>query len=314
MGMAEIAEAQRTYHLRHNPANPQPPTRDRFVLSNGHGSLLLYTLLHLTGYVSHEGCQALPPAALQDPRAPRSSATLPAWSNHPWAWPTPSPPRARREASGLRVQPSRVEIVDHRTYALRRRLSDGGYLGLRPARWPVTPPGQAGLPLRRISIDGHVEGWFTHDTPQAPRGAYGWHVIPDVNGHDPEAIQAAIVLVKAETRRLSGICCWTMIGTGRAYQGGHPRVASAPLAGGDRRHPPGDRLPLRALRFGEVYAAWDARARGAELEAEWNARFARYRSAYPTEAAGFQRRIRRASGGPSVPPRMRRSNSAASVG
>ena len=300
MGMAEIAEVLWNHHLRHNPANPQWPNRDRFVLSNGHGSLLLYALLHLTGY-------DLPMEELKRFRQLHSKTP-----GHPELGYTPgvettTGPLGQGLANAVGMALAEkllarefnrpgLEIVDHRTYVF---LGDGCLMeGISHEACSLA--GTLGLGKliclyddNGISIDGHVEGWFTDDTPKRFE-AYGWHVIPDVNGHDPEAIQAAIVLAKAETRRPSIICCRTMIGMGAPTKAGTHESHGAPLGEAEiaatRPAISWHSAPFEVPQ--EVYAAWDARARGAELEAEWNARFAQYRSAYPTEAAEFERRIR----------------------
>ena len=300
MGMAEIAEVLWNHHLRHNPANPQWPNRDRFVLSNGHGSLLLYALLHLTGY-------DLPMEELKRFRQLHSKTP-----GHPELGYTPgvettTGPLGQGLANAVGMALAEkllaaefnrpgLEIVDHRTYVF---LGDGCLMeGISHEACSLA--GTLGLGKliclyddNGISIDGHVEGWFTDDTPKRFE-AYGWHVIPDVNGHDPEAIQAAIVLAKAETGRPSIICCRTVIGMGAPTKAGTHESHGAPLGEAEiaatRPAIGWHSAPFEVPQ--EVYAAWDARARGAELEAEWNARFAQYRSAYPTEAAEFERRIR----------------------
>jgi transketolase len=300
MGMAEIAEVLWNHHLRHNPANPQWPNRDRFVLSNGHGSLLLYALLHLTGY-------DLPMEELKRFRQLHSKTP-----GHPELGYTPgvettTGPLGQGLANAVGMALAEkllarefnrpgLEIVDHRTYVF---LGDGCLMeGISHEACSLA--GTLGLGKliclyddNGISIDGHVKAWFTDDTPKRFE-AYGWHVIPDVNGHDPEAIQAAIVLAKAETRRPSIICCRTVIGMGAPTKAGTHESHGAPLGEAEiaatRPAISWHSAPFEVPR--EVYAAWDARARGAELEAEWNARFAQYKSAYPTEAAEFERRIR----------------------
>jgi transketolase len=300
MGMAEIAEVLWNHHLRHNPANPQWPNRDRFVLSNGHGSLLLYALLHLTGY-------DLPIEELKRFRQLHSKTP-----GHPELGYTPgvettTGPLGQGLANAVGMALAEkllawefnrpgLEIVDHRTYVF---LGDGCLMeGISHEACSLA--GTLGLGKliclyddNGISIDGHVEGWFTDDTPKRFE-AYGWHVIPNVNGHDPEALQAAIVLAKAEEGRPSLICCRTVIGMGAPTKAGTHESHGAPLGEAEiaatRPAINWHSAPFEVPR--EVYAAWDARTRGAELEADWSARLAQYRSAYPKEADEFERRIR----------------------
>jgi transketolase len=298
MGMAEIAEVLWNHHLRHNPANPQWPNRDRFVLSNGHGSLLLYALLHLTGY-------DLPMDELRRFRQLHSKTPgHPEYGHTPGVETTTGPlGQGLANAVGMALAEKLLaqefnrpglDIVDHHTYVF---LGDGclmegishevcslaGTLGLGKLICLYDDNG--------ISIDGKVEGWFTDDTPKR-FDAYGWHVVAGVDGHDPEAIQAAIMLSKADADRPSLICCKTVIGHGAPTKAGSHESHGSPLGEAEIaatrpvigwHHPPFE-IPE------EVYAGWDARARGAELEEGWNATFAEYRSKYPLEAAEFERR------------------------
>ena len=298
MGMAEIAEVLWNHHLRHNPTNPAWPNRDRFVLSNGHGSLLLYSLLHLSGY-------DLPIEELRRFRQMHSKTPgHPEYGMTPGVETTTGPlGQGLANAVGMALTEKLLaqefnrpghELVDHRTYVFvgdgclmegisHEACSLAGTLGLGKLICLSDDNG--------ISIDGHVEGWFTDDTPKRFE-AYGWHVVPNVNGHDPEAIQAAITLAKAETARPSLISCKTVIGMGAPTKAGTHDSHGAPLGEAEIaatrpaigwRHAPFE-IPA------DVYAAWDGRARGAELEGAWNAVFARYQAAYPKEAAEFQRR------------------------
>ena len=298
MGMAEIAEVLWNHHLRHNPTNPAWPNRDRFVLSNGHGSLLLYSLLHLSGY-------DLPIEELRRFRQMHSKTPgHPEYGMTPGVETTTGPlGQGLANAVGMALTEKLLaqefnrpghELVDHRTYVFvgdgclmegisHEACSLAGTLGLGKLICLYDDNG--------ISIDGHVEGWFTDDTPKRFE-AYGWHVVPNVNGHDPEAIQAAITLAKAETARPSLISCKTVIGMGAPTKAGTHDSHGAPLGEAEIaatrpaigwRHAPFE-IPA------DVYAAWDGRARGAELEGAWNAVFARYQAAYPKEAAEFQRR------------------------
>jgi len=300
MGMAEIAEVLWNHHLRHNPANPQWPNRDRFVLSNGHGSLLLYALLHLTGY-------DLPMEQLMRFRQLHSKTPgHPEYGMTPGVETTTGPlGQGLANAVGMALAERLLaeefnrpgfDIVDHRSYVFvgdgclmegisHEACSLAGTLGLGKLICLYDDNG--------ISIDGHVDGWFTDDTPKRFE-AYGWHVVPNVHGHDPEALQAAVVLAKTETGRPSLICCKTVIGMGAPSKAGTHDSHGAPLGEAEiaatRPAIGWHHAPFEIPE--EVYAAWDARQRGSALEAEWNAKFAQYRSAYPKEAAEFQRRVK----------------------
>lgn len=300
MGMAEIAEVLWNHHLRHNPANPHWPDRDRFVLSNGHGSALLYALLHLTGY-------DLPIEELKRFRQLHSKTP-----GHPEVDLTPgvettTGPLGQGVANGIGMalaerllaqefnRPA-YDIVDHHTYVF---LGDGCLMeGISHEACSLA--GTLGLGKlicfyddNNISIDGHVEGWFTDDTPKR-FDAYGWHVVPNVDGHDPEALQVAIMAAKAVTDKPSLLCCKTVIGMGAATKAGTSKVHGEALGAAE--------IAATRLQIGwhhgpfeipeDVYAAWDARERGAQREAAWNEKFAGYSAAYPKEAAEFQRRIK----------------------
>jgi len=299
MGMAEIAEVLWRRFLKHNPANPAWPDRDRFVLSNGHGSMLQYALLHLTGY-------DLPIEELRNFRQLHSKTP-----GHPEVGYTPgvettTGPLGQGLANAvgfalaerlLAAQFNREghRIVDHHTYVL---LGDGclmegisheacslaGVLGLAKLVAIYDDNG--------ISIDGKVEGWFRDDTPKR-FAAYGWNVVPDVDGHDARAIAAAIEGARAQSARPTLICCRTVIGKGSPNKAGTDAVHGAAL--GDKevaatreaigwRHAPFE-IPEA------IYREWDARPRGRELEADWNARFAAYEGAHPEAAREFRRRI-----------------------
>jgi transketolase len=299
MGMAEIAEVLWRRFLRHNPANPSWPDRDRFVLSNGHGSMLQYALLHLSGY-------DLPIEELRNFRQLHSKTP-----GHPEVGYTPgvettTGPLGQGLANAvgfalaerlLAAQFNRDghRVVDHCTYVL---LGDGclmegisheacslaGVLGLGKLVAIYDDNG--------ISIDGKVEGWFRDDTPKR-FAAYGWNVVPDVDGHDPRAIAAAIERARAQSAKPTLICCKTVIGKGSPNKAGTDAVHGAAL--GDKEvaatreaigwsHPPFE-IPEA------IYREWDARARGRELEADWNARFAAYEQAHPDAAREFRRRI-----------------------
>ena len=302
MGMAEIAEALWHRHLRHNPANPQWANRDRFVLSNGHGSMLLYGLLHLTGY-------DLPIDELKRFRQLHSKTPgHPEYGMAPGIETTTGPlGQGLANAVGMAIA-ERVladsfnreghDIVDHRTYAF---LGDGclmegisheacslaGTLGLRKLIALYDDNG--------ISIDSEkaqLKQWFTDNTPQR-FAAYGWNVIYGVDGHDTDAVDVAIRQAQAETRRPTLICCKTVIGKGAPKKqntgGAHgaplgPEEIAATRAAIGWPHAPFE-IP-EAVR-----AEWNARDRGAALESEWSRKFAAYAAAHPDAAADFQRRM-----------------------
>ena len=299
MGMAEIAEVVWRHHLRHNPANPHWPGRDRFVLSNGHGSMLLYALLHLTGY-------DLPIEELKNFRQLHSKTPgHPEYGYAPGIETTTGPlGQGITNAVGMAIAEKVLaaefnrpghEIVDHRSFVF---LGDGCLMeGISHEACSLA--GTLGLGKlivfyddNAISIDGDVEGWFTDDTPKRFE-AYGWQVIRDVQGHDSEAIDAALHQALENTTQPTLICCKTVIGAGAPNkQGGHD-VHGAPL-GDDEitaarahigwNHPPFE-IPA------DVYAAWDARDAGAAREAQWLAQFDAYRNAHPELAAEFERRM-----------------------
>ncbi len=299
MGMAEIAEVLWNHHMRHNPNNPQWANRDRFVLSNGHGSMLIYALLHLTGYdVSIDDIKQFRQLHSKTPGHPEYGYT-------PGVETTTGPlGQGITNAVGMAMAEKLLaaefnkpghEIVDHRTYVF---LGDGCLMeGISHEACALA--GTWGLGKltafwddNGISIDGHVEGWFTDDTPKRFE-AYGWHVVPNVNGHDPEALHAAIEAAKAVTDKPSLICCKTVIGAGSPNKAGTHDVHGAPL--GDAEIAAA--RPHIGWHFGpfeipqEVYEAWDAKKKGAEAEAAWNQKFEHYAKAFPAEAAEFKRRM-----------------------
>ena len=299
MGMADIAEVLWNDYLRHNPANPNWPDRDRFVVSNGHGSMLLYSLLHLSGY-------DLPLEELKNFRQLHSKTPgHPEYGYAPGVETTTGPlgqglANAVGMALGEKALAARYnrpghEIVDHRTYV----FTGDGCLMEGISHEACSLAGTLGLGKlvafyddNGISIDGDVAGWFTDDTP-ARFAAYGWHVVPGVDGHDPEAVRAAIEAAHAETERPSLICCRTVIGWGSPNKQGKEESHGAAL-GDDEvalvretigwSHPPFE-VP------DEVRGGWDARDTGKAREAEWNERLAAYREAHPELAAEFERRL-----------------------
>jgi transketolase len=299
MGMAEIAEVLWNHHLRHNPANPAWPDRDRFVLSNGHGSMLIYALLHLTGY-------DLPMEEIKRFRQLHSkTAGHPEYGITPGVETTTGPlGQGITNAVGMALAEKMLaaefnrpghDIVDHHTYAF---LGDGCLMeGISHEACSLAGTWGLGKLIcfyddNGISIDGHVTGWFTDDTPKRFE-AYGWQVIPNVNGHDPEAIHAAIQLAKSDTAHPTMICCKTVIGMGAPTKAGTHDVHGAALGEAEiaatRPHIGWHFGPFEIPK--EVYEAWDARAKGARLESDWQQKFDHYARAHPELAAEFRRRM-----------------------
>ncbi len=299
MGMAEIAEVLWRRFLRHNPANPAWPDRDRFVLSNGHGSMLQYALLHLTGYaVTLEDLKAFRQLHSRTPGHPEVGVT-------PGVETTTGPlGQGLANAVGMALaerllaaefnRPGHT-VVDHQTWVF---VGDGCLMeGISHEACSLAGTLQLGKLIvvyddNGISIDGKVEGWFRDDTPMR-FAAYGWHVIPDVDGHDPKAVEAAFAEARADASRPTLVCCKTVIGKGSPNKQGTDGVHGAAL--GEKEvaatreaigwpHAPFE-IPA------QVYAAWDQRARGAGLESEWNARFEAYAKAHPELAREFRRRM-----------------------
>jgi len=299
MGMADIAEVLWNDFLSHNPADPKWFNRDRFILSNGHGSMLLYSLLHLSGY-------GLPLDELKRFRQLHSkTAGHPEASEFPAIETTTGPlgqglanavgmALAEKVLAGRFNRPD-CRIVDHYTYVV---LGDGCMMeGISHEAASLAGTLKLGKLVaiyddNGISIDGEVHGWFTDDTPGRFE-AYGWEVLRDVDGHNSEAIKAALVSAAIDPDRPTLICCKTIIGYGAPHKQGSEACHGAAL-GNDEvaaarvqlgwNHPPFE-IPA------EIYAGWDARAKGAKREAEWNAAFARYQAAYPELAAEFSRRV-----------------------
>jgi len=299
MGMAEIAEVLWRRHLRHNPANPQWADRDRFVQSNGHGSMLIYALLHLTGYdLSIDDLKNFRQLHSKTPGHPEVGYT-------PGVETTTGPlGQGITNAVGMALAEKILaadfnrpghEIVNHHTYVF---LGDGCLMeGISHEACSLAGTWGLGKLIafyddNNISIDGHVEGWFTDDTPKRFE-AYGWHVVRDVQGHDPDAIEAALAAARAETGRPSLICCKTIIGAGAPNKQDSHDVHGAPLGAAEieatRAHIGWNHPPFEIPA--DVYAAWDARAKGAAAEAEWRSRFAAYATAFPELAAEFTRRM-----------------------
>jgi transketolase len=299
MGMADIAEVLWNDNLKHNPANPGWADRDRFVLSNGHGSMLLYSLLHLSGY-------DLPMSELRNFRQLHSKTPgHPEFGETPGVETTTGPlgqgvANAIGMALAEKVLANRYnrgghEIVDHRTWVF---MGDGCLMeGISHEACSLA--GKFGLGKlivfwddNGISIDGEVEGWFTDDTP-ARFEAYGWQVIRGVDGHDPFEIQQAIDTAKTETERPTLVCARTVIGFGSPNKQGTEATHGAPL-GEDEvaatrqnlgwNHPPFE-IPA------EISSAWDARGAGLAAESDWQTRFEAFRSAFAGLAEEFERRM-----------------------
>lgn len=299
MGMAEIAEVLWVHHLRHNPANPNWVDRDRFVLSNGHGSMLIYALLHLTGY-------ELPMDEIKRFRQLHSKTPgHPEYGYTPGVETTTGPlGQGITNAVGMALAEKILasefnrpgyDIVNHYTYVF---LGDGCLMeGISHESCSLA--GTLGLGKlicfyddNGISIDGHVEGWFTDDTPKRFE-AYGWHVLPNVNGHDPVAIEAAIEAAKQVNDKPTMICCKTVIGMGSPNLANTHSVHGAALGDEEvaatRPHIGWHHAPFEIPE--DVYSAWNGKAKGKKLEDEWNEKFAEYAQKYAAEAAEFKRRM-----------------------
>ncbi len=300
MGMADIAEVLWNDFLRHNPENPEWPDRDRFVMSNGHGSMLVYALLHLSGYdLSIEDIKQFRQLHAKTPGHPEYGCT-------PGVETTTGPlGQGVANAVGMAIAERALAaefnrdgltIVDHYTYF---SVGDGCLMeGISHEACSLAGTLQLGKLIglydsNRISIDGDVAGWFTDDTA-ARFAAYHWHVVRDVDGHDPDQIIAALHDARSETDKPTLICCTTLIGRGSPNKQGKASSHGAPL--GD------DEVALTREALGwkhdpfiipdEIYAGWDCRERGVRLEAEWNKKFDIYQEKYPQHAAEFIRRIK----------------------
>ncbi|MGR5331088.1 transketolase [Photobacterium damselae] len=299
MGMADIAEVLWRSHMNHNPKNPNWADRDRFVLSNGHGSMLIYSLLHLTGYdLSIDDLKNFRQLHSKTPGHPE-------YGYAPGVETTTGPlGQGITNAVGMALAEKALaaqfnreghDIVDHHTYAFmgdgcmmegisHEACSLAGTLGLGKliAFWDDNG----------ISIDGHVEGWFSDDTPKRFE-AYGWQVIRSVDGHDAAAINAAIEEAKADTTRPTLICCKTIIGFGSPNKSGSHDCHGAPL-GAEEIKAAREFLGWNYGAFEiptDVYAEWDAKAAGTAKETAWDEKFAAYAAQYPELAAEFKRRV-----------------------
>ncbi|MCX2790765.1 transketolase [Vibrio sp. Sgm 5] len=298
MGMADIAEVLWRSHLNHNPSNPEWADRDRFVLSNGHGSMLIYSLLHLAGYeLSIDDLKNFRQLHSKTPGHPE-------YGYAPGIETTTGPlGQGITNAVGMAMAEKALaaqfnkeghDIVDHFTYVFmgdgclmegisHEACSLAGTLGLGKliAFWDDNG----------ISIDGHVEGWFSDDTPKRFE-SYGWHVIPAVDGHDTEAINDAIEAAKADPRPTL-ICTKTIIGFGSPNKSGSHDCHGAPLGAEEiaatRKQLGWEHGPFEIPS--EVYAEWDAKEAGAAKEAAWNEKLSAYEAAYPELAAEFKRRV-----------------------
>ena len=300
MGMADIAEVLWRDYLKHNPNNPDWADRDRFVLSNGHGSMLIYSLLHLSGYeLSIDDLKNFRQMHSKTPGHPE-------YGYAPGIETTTGPlGQGITNAVGMAIaekslaaQFNRGEhnIVDHYTYAF---LGDGCLMeGISHEACSLA--GTLGLGKliafwddNGISIDGEVEGWFSDDTPKRFE-SYGWHVIAGVDGHDSDAISAAIEAAQAESNKPTLICCKTVIGYGSPNKSGSHDCHGAPL-GDEEIKAAREFLGWKHDAFEvpeDVYAKWDATARGQQQQSEWTIKFTEYQMEHPELAAEFERRMK----------------------
>lgn len=299
MGMAEIAEVLWNHHLRHNPTNPNWADRDRFILSNGHGSMLLYSLLHLTGY-------DLPMDEIKTFRQLHSKcAGHPEYGYAPGIETTTGPlGQGITNAVGFAMAEKLMadqfnkpghDIVNHYTYCF---LGDGCMMeGVSHEACALAGTWGLGKLVafwddNGISIDGHIEGWYTDDTAKRFE-AYGWHVIPNVDGHNSDAVNAAVEAAKKVTDKPTLICCKTTIGMGSPNKAGSHDCHGSALGEAEvaaTRANIGWNYPPFEIPA-DVYAGWDGKAKGSKLEGDWNAKFDAYAKAYPAEAAEFKRRM-----------------------
>ncbi|MDC9084055.1 transketolase [Escherichia coli] len=300
MGMADIAEVVWRRHLRHNPKNPQWFNRDRYVQSNGHGSMLIYALLHLTGYdLSMDDIRDFRQLHSRTPGHPEYGYT-------PGVETTTGPlGQGVANAVGMAIAEKALaaefnkpgfNIVDHHTWLF---LGDGCLMeGISHEACGLAGTLKLGNLIaiwddNGISIDGHVEGWFAEDTAARFR-AYGWHVIEGVDGHDPEAVDAAVREAKSVTDKPSLLCCKTIIGFGSPNKANSHDCHGSAL-GADEVALVRERLQWPYAPFeipGEIYAEWDATEKGAQVQQEWDALFADYAKQWTELAAEFTRRMK----------------------
>ncbi|MEE3158084.1 MAG: transketolase, partial [Pseudomonadota bacterium] len=299
MGMADIAEVLWRDYLKHNPANPNFADRDRFVLSNGHGSMLIYSLLHLTGYdVSIDDIKNFRQLHSKTPGHPEYGYT-------PGVETTTGPlGQGIANAVGMAIAEKVLaaqfnreghEVVDHNTYVF---LGDGCMMeGI--SHEVSSLAGTLGLGKlvafyddNGISIDGEVEGWFTDDTPKRFE-AYGWQVIRNVDGHDADEIKTAIETARKNTEQPTLICCKTIIGFGSPNKQGKEECHGAALGEAEiAATREALNWPHAAFEIpADIKAEWDAHEAGAKAEAAWNEKFAAYQAAFPELAAELQRRL-----------------------
>ncbi|MGB5178918.1 MAG: transketolase [Gammaproteobacteria bacterium] len=299
MGMADIAEVLWNDHLKHNPTNPHWSDRDRFILSNGHGSMLIYSLLHLTGY-------ELTIDDLKNFRQLHSKTPgHPEYGYAPGVETTTGPlGQGITNAVGMAIAERSLaaefnrdghDIVGHNTYVF---LGDGCLMeGISHEACSLA--GTLGLGKliafwddNGISIDGHVEGWFTDDTPGRFE-SYGWHVVAGVDGHDPAAIDKAIVEAKEVSDKPTMICCKTTIGYGSPNKAGTHGCHGAPLGEDEvaltRKELGWEHAPFVVPQ--DIYDGWDAKSKGLRAESEWNDKFAGYKAEFPELAAEYERRM-----------------------
>jgi transketolase len=298
MGMADIAEVLWNDHLKHNPTNPEWADRDRFILSNGHGSMVIYSLLHLSGY-------DLPMDELKTFRQLHSKcAGHPEYGYAPGVETTTGPlgqgitngvgfAMAEKLLADQFNKPGH-NIVDHHTYVF---MGDGCLMeGISHEACSLAGTWGLGNLIafwddNNISIDGHIDGWYTDDTVRRFE-SYGWHVL-SVDGHDADAINAAITLAKSVKDKPSLICCKTIIGYGSPNKSASHDCHGAAL-GEEEVALTREALGWTSAPFeipADVYAGWDAKAKGAAVEADWNAKFEAYAAEYPELAAEFKRRM-----------------------
>jgi transketolase len=299
MGMADIAEVLWNDHLKHNPTNPAWADRDRFVLSNGHGSMLIYSLLHLSGY--ELGMEDLRQFRQLHSKTPGH----PEYGYAPGVETTTGPlGQGVTNAVGMALAERTLagqfnrdghHIVDHYTYVF---MGDGCMMeGISHESCALAGTWGLGKLIafwddNNISIDGHTDDWFGDDTPKRFE-AYGWHVIRDVDGHNADAINKAIHEAKSVNDKPTMICCKTTIGYGAPNLCGSHDCHGAPL-GDDEIKATRENLGWKHDPFvipDDIYAGWDAKDTGAKAEADWNAKFDAYKAAYPELAAEFERRM-----------------------